>query len=98
MSEGSARRFAGAVAVVTGAAHGIGAAAARRLADEDAEVWLVDVDGDAVTSVAEDLIARGASARPVVADVADPASWTGIAAQLEDGPGRLDLLHCNAFV
>jgi glucose 1-dehydrogenase len=97
MGQESARRFAGAVAVVTGAAHGIGAAAARRLADEDAEVWLVDVDGDAVTSVAEDLVGRGASARPVVADVADPASWTGIAAQLENGPGRLDLLHCNAF-
>ncbi len=86
------RRLPGAVAVVTGAAHGIGAATAARLVDEGARVWLVDLDGAAL-----DAVALGTDARTVVADVADPASWTALAEQVTATHGRLDLLHVNAY-
>jgi len=92
------RRLPDAVAVVTGAAKGIGAATAARLAAEGARVWLVDVDEVALKDATERLAADGADVRAVVADVADPEAWTHLAGQIADVHGRLDLLHCNAFV
>jgi NAD(P)-dependent dehydrogenase (short-subunit alcohol dehydrogenase family) len=65
-------RLAGAVAVVTGAARGIGAAGARRLAAEGARVWLVDLDEAALAAVAGEIEAAGGRAHSVCADVADP--------------------------
>lgn len=88
------RRLPGAVAVVTGAAHGIGAATAARLVEEGAGVWLVDLDAAALDTVAK---ALGLHARPVVADVADPASWAALAEQVTATHGQLDLLHANAY-
>jgi NAD(P)-dependent dehydrogenase (short-subunit alcohol dehydrogenase family) len=87
------RRLPGAVALVTGAAHGIGAATAARLAAEGAHVWLVDLDGAALDALAKELT----DATAVVADVADPASWTALAEQVTATHGRLDLLHANAY-
>ena len=54
------RRFSGKVAVVTGAASGIGLAISQRLADEGASVVLVDLAGTAVEQAAASLIASGA--------------------------------------
>lgn len=51
----SSRRFIGHVALVTGAASGIGKAAARRFADEGASVVLLDVNPEALDSVVEEL-------------------------------------------
>ena len=62
-------RMIGKVAIVTGAAGGIGAAAAQRFIDEGAAVLLVDRDESALRRVASEL---GEEAHLVVADVADP--------------------------
>jgi 3-oxoacyl-[acyl-carrier protein] reductase len=56
------RRLDGRVALVTGAGGGIGAAVARRLADEGAHVTVVDRDGDAANAVASEIGATGAAA------------------------------------
>lgn len=53
------RRFEGRVAFVTGGGHGIGAAVARRLADEGAAVAVTDIDTDAAGQVAQELTERG---------------------------------------
>jgi len=71
------------IAVVTGAASGIGAAAARRFADEGAELWLVDRAEEALGHLAVRL-----SANWVVADVTEP----GAAERVLDRAGGVDVL------
>lgn len=56
-------RFEGKTAIVTGAAHGIGEAIARRFADEGARVALLDLDFEGAKAAAEK-IGRGAIALP----------------------------------
>lgn len=62
----------GRVAIVTGAAQGIGAATARRLATAGAAVAVVDLAGDKAESVASEIIADGGKAVAVACDVSDP--------------------------
>lgn len=85
----------GKVAVVTGAAGGIGTATARRLAREGAHVLCVDLDGDAADRVARDLQTAGSA---FTADTADPAATDSYIAAATDRFGRLDYLHANAGV
>jgi NAD(P)-dependent dehydrogenase (short-subunit alcohol dehydrogenase family) len=89
-------RFEGKVAVVTGAASGIGAACARRFADEGASVAVVDVDelrgSEVASSIGEE---RAAFVR---CDVAASADWRALRSYVVDRWGRLDVLHSNAFI
>src|SRR3989442_614570 len=62
------------VAVVTGAASGMGAAIGRHLADRGHRIALLDLDGEGAQRVAKDLRARGARALGVPVDVADRAA------------------------
>jgi NAD(P)-dependent dehydrogenase (short-subunit alcohol dehydrogenase family) len=71
-------RFTGRVAVVTGAASGIGAATAVRLAAEGAAVVLADVAAERGEAVAARIREDGGRALFVPADVADPADWERI--------------------
>jgi NAD(P)-dependent dehydrogenase (short-subunit alcohol dehydrogenase family) len=71
------------IAIVTGAASGIGAATARRLADEGAELWLVDRAEDALRRLASSL-----SANWLVADVTEP----GAAERAVEQAGGVDVL------
>ena len=66
-------RFPGQVAVVTGAASGIGLAISQRLATEGVCVVLVDLAGTAVEQAADKLVASGAQALAVAADVTSRA-------------------------
>ncbi|MFC7596548.1 SDR family NAD(P)-dependent oxidoreductase [Terrabacter sp. GCM10028922] len=86
-------RFAGRLAVVTGAASGIGAATADRLAAEGAVVLLADVRAD-VEAGCEQIRRQGGQARAVVADVADDRGWDAV---LTAAGGQIDVLVSNAF-
>ncbi len=84
----------GRVAVVTGAASGIGAAMVRRFAAEGMRVVAVDIDGDGATRT----IAGLADALAVTVDVADPASVQALADEAFATFGQVDLLCNNAGV
>lgn len=84
-----------AVAVITGAAGGLGSASARRLSREGCRVVLVDVDGDGLRAVADSLPGE---ALPVVADVADEAGVERYMAAAVERFGRVDLHHLNAGI
>jgi NAD(P)-dependent dehydrogenase (short-subunit alcohol dehydrogenase family) len=85
--------FDGQVAVVTGGAHGIGRAVARRLAGDGARVAVVDVDDDAAREVATQL---GESHLAVHGDVADAEALGAAIDRAAAAFGRLTILVNNA--
>ena len=89
-------RFTGRTAVVTGAAAGIGAATARRLAREGAAVLIVDIDADRAHAVADELTAAGANAQGVQADVSDESAWEVVTRSADEAFGGVDVLVNNA--
>jgi NAD(P)-dependent dehydrogenase (short-subunit alcohol dehydrogenase family) len=83
------------VALVTGAARGLGLEVARQLAAHGIDVVVASRDAAAATAAAAGLGA-GVSALPVGLDVADDASVRAAVEALAAGPGRLDVLVNNA--
>ena len=88
-----AAAFAGRRAVVTGAGAGFGEAFARALAQDGAQVALLDIDGDSARRVAADI---GPSARAFDCDVADADAMVRVADAVADAFGGIDLLINNA--
>lgn len=89
-------RFAGRVALVTGAASGIGAALAAALHDVGAKVVLADINADGARRQA---LAIGADAAEAVQlDVTDRAQFASVAAATQARHGRVDLLFNNAGI
>jgi len=88
-------RFEGKVAIVTGAARGMGEAITRRLVAEGATVVLTDVLVDDGEAVAADL---GDGARFVAHDVTDAAQWARVVATAEEEFGSVDVLVNNAGI
>ena len=88
-------RLTGKVAVITGAASGIGAATARRFVEEGARVVLADVQLDLGRAVAAEL---GTGAVFVECDVTDEAAVAGSIQLATDTWGRLDVMFNNAGV
>ncbi|MFE5190865.1 SDR family NAD(P)-dependent oxidoreductase [Streptomyces sp. NPDC056628] len=90
-------RFADHAVLVTGAARGIGAAVARRLAEEGARVLLTDRDGPEVEETAARLRGLGHIARSLACDVADRSAVEAAVAEAVDAFGALDVLvNCAA--
>jgi len=91
-------RFDGQVALVTGAAGGIGAAIAERLGAEGATVAVLDRDEEGAGRVADRVEAAGGRAVAYAADVADAAEVERVVATVAERLGRLDVLVNNAGV
>ena len=91
-------RLDGKVALITGGAHGMGAAEAKLFAKEGARVVVADVrDGDGKT-VADQIIGAGGQARYVHLDVAREAEWQQAVAFTVDAFGKLNVLVNNAGI
>ncbi|MGN6330812.1 MAG: glucose 1-dehydrogenase [Motilibacteraceae bacterium] len=90
------QRLEGRVALVTGAASGIGAAIARRLAHEGATVLVTDVQDDAGDAVAKGIVEVGGRASYHHLDVTSESEWHEAVAATLGEFGRLDVLVNNA--
>ncbi|MFC7496966.1 MULTISPECIES: SDR family NAD(P)-dependent oxidoreductase [unclassified Nocardioides] len=86
------------VVLVTGAAGGIGAAAARDLAAEGLSVFAADIDAPALDVVADDVSRRGGRMEAVGLDVRDTESVARCFDQVARRAGRLDALVCGAGI
>jgi NAD(P)-dependent dehydrogenase (short-subunit alcohol dehydrogenase family) len=86
----------GKVAVVTGAAGGIGSAISSLLAAEGAAVVVADLDGDAARRRAGMLQDGGLQAVGLALDIADPESVASVVDDVVSTLGRIDLLVNNA--
>ena len=75
-------QFAGRVAVITGAASGIGLALARRCAQEGMKVVLADVDAEALGEVRRELAAQGHTVLALETDVANASHIEELAQQM----------------
>jgi NAD(P)-dependent dehydrogenase (short-subunit alcohol dehydrogenase family) len=83
-------RLAGRVALITGAASGIGAASARLFAGEGAAVMLTDIDRAALDTVVGEIESAGGQALGIAGDVSDPDAMRHV---VEAGVARFGALH-----
>lgn len=89
-------RFDGKTVIVTGGGAGIGAALCRRFAAEGAAVAVLDRDRDAAATTADALVADGASAIAIGADITERAAVDAAVEQTNDELGPIDVLVNNA--
>lgn len=90
--------FQGKVALVTGAALGLGFATAQAFAEAGAATVLVDYNEDKVREAADELSAAGHSVLPITCDVSDPDQVDAMIEQTVSKFGRLDAAFNNAGV
>jgi NAD(P)-dependent dehydrogenase (short-subunit alcohol dehydrogenase family) len=90
--------FKGHVALVTGAAKGMGLATARMFAESGASVVLADIDGDLATKEAERIVLEGGTAIGIACDVADEAQVAAMVDRAVAEYGRLDMAFNNAGI
>jgi 3-oxoacyl-[acyl-carrier protein] reductase len=91
-------RLDGRVALITGAARGIGAATAQRLATEGARVAIADLDGPGAEQSAAQIAQAGGEALAVTCDVSDNTSVQAAFTAVVERFGQLDILVNNAGI
>jgi 3(or 17)beta-hydroxysteroid dehydrogenase len=91
-------RLQNKVALITGAAHGMGESTARLFAREGARVIVADVLESEGKVVAQSIAASGGDARFLRLDVADEAQWSTTIGAIIARYGRLDILVNNAGI
>ncbi len=92
------RRFEDQVAIVTGAATGLGFAIASRLGNEGAKLFMVDYDSNLAEQSAEDLKSMNIDVMLQVGDVGDPEVAKNSVKQVISTWGRIDVLINNAGI
>jgi len=88
----------GGVAVVTGAAGGLGLGIAQAAAEDGMAVVIADIDADRLEAAASGLRAAGHRVVAVPGDVTDPAAMTDLAAAATEAFERIDLVCLNAGI
>ena len=91
-------RLRNKVALITGAAVGIGAEIAKRFAAEGAQVVIGDVNAVEARTTSESIRRSGGSARSVLLDVTKEESWKEALDGIRSAEGRLDVLVNNAGI
>ena len=92
------RSIAGRVAIVTGAASGMGRATAQLFADEGAKVAVIDIGEDRVATVVDEITTAGGLARGWVLDVSDRAAVPRVVDEIRAALGPVDILVNNAGI
>ena len=90
--------FKGQVALVTGAAKGMGLATARMFAQSGASVVLADIDGDLAAKEVERIVVEGGTAIAIACDVADEAQVAAMVGRARESFGGVDILVNNAGI
>jgi NAD(P)-dependent dehydrogenase (short-subunit alcohol dehydrogenase family) len=90
------KRLDGKIAIITGAASGIGRATARRVAAEGARTVVADLNDAGAKRVAEEIVAAAGEAMAVRADLGDNDSVRAMIEAAVTAYGGLDILHNNA--
>lgn len=88
----------GKVALITGAASGIGAACARTLAREGATVIVTDLNAESANEMAASIKSAGGQAAAYRLDVTSEDEWRSVVANVEQSLGKLDILVANAGI
>lgn len=91
-------RLENKVAIITGAAGGMGEAEAKLFAAEGAKVLLTDIDENALKAVVEQITFQGQTAAYIVHDVASESGWAQVTARTIELFGKIDVLVNNAGV
>jgi 3-oxoacyl-[acyl-carrier protein] reductase len=92
------RSIEGRVAIITGAASGMGRATAYVFADEGARLALVDRNADGVQQVADEVNAAGGTAKAYGVDLGDGAAITSLVESVRADLGPIDILVNNAGI
>jgi NAD(P)-dependent dehydrogenase (short-subunit alcohol dehydrogenase family) len=88
----------GKVALVTGAATGIGRACAEHLAQAGAQLIVTDIDKAGLDETVSRIQAAGGTARGLVQDVVDEAVWQSVIDDIRANEGKLNILVNNAGI
>ena len=91
-------RLKNKIALITGGGSGIGAATAKRFAEEGAHVVVTDINSDNAEYVVAEILANGGAATARWQDVTEEAPWDDLMQHIVEAHGGLDVLVNNAGI